>query len=138
MINLDFTLLIQLVNFLVTLLVLNALLIRPIREIIKQRADKMSGLVGDTEGFLDAANQKLSNYETALSEARRNASAVRDAQKEQGLAREQELVTAASEEAQAILQASRKQVAKDVQEAMETLKGQVGALAEKATAKVLG
>jgi F-type H+-transporting ATPase subunit b len=98
----------------------------------------MSGLVGDTEGFLDAANQKLSNYETALSEARRNASAVRDAQKEQGLAREQELVTAASEEAQAILQASRKQVAKDVQEAMETLKGQVGALAEKATAKVLG
>lgn len=138
MINLDFTLLIQLVNFIVTLLVLNALLIRPIREIIKQRADKMSGLVGDTEGFLENANQKLSNYEAALSEARRGASAVREAKKEEGLTKEQELVTAASNEAQAILQASREQVAKDVKAAMDTLKGQVGALAEKATAKVLG
>lgn len=138
MIDFDVTILIQLVNFLVTLVVLNVLLVRPIRGIIQQRADKVSGLVSDTESFLSGAEGKLSNYETALSEARAAANVAREAQKAEGFAREQELVADATKEAQAILQASREQLAKDVSSAMDTLKGQVNVFSDKAAAKLLG
>ncbi|UZP69087.1 ATP synthase F0 subunit B [Desulfovibrio mangrovi] len=138
MINLDITLVIQLVNFLVVLFVLNALLIRPIREIIKQRQDKMSGLLGDAEQFVGSAEAKLKNYEAALTEARKNATAEREKVKEAALVQEAGILAKANQEAQAVISASREKVTADVAKAMETLKGQVGALAGKATAKVLG
>ena len=138
MIDLNITLLIQLVNFLIVLVGLNALLIRPIREIIKQRQDKMSGLLGDSEQFTSAADEKLTNYETALADARAAAVAERDAIKEEGLTAEAEIVSNATKAAQDKMSASREQIRADVEQAMEVLKGQVGALADKATAKVLG
>ncbi len=138
MIDLNFTLLIQLVNFLVTLVVLNALLIRPIRGIIKLRADKMSGLMDEAETFLAEADQKLQNYETALANARSEAAGIRDAKKAEGLVEEQSLITTASGNAHTILQTSRKQIATEMDQAMVTLKSQVDTLAEKAAGKVLG
>ncbi len=138
MINLDITLLIQLVNFLIVLVGLNALLIRPIREIIRQRQDKMSGLLGETEQFIGSAEAKLANYEVALADARKNATAERESVKEAALAHEADILAKANREAQGVISASRDKVAADVAMAMEALKGQVGALAGKATAKVLG
>lgn len=138
MIDINFTVLIQLVNFLIVLVGLNALLIRPIREIIKQRQDKMSGLLGDSEQFASAADEKLTNYETTLAEARAAAIAERDTIKEAGLAAEAEILSKATKEAQDSIAASREQIRADVQKAMDVLTGQVGALADKATAKVLG
>ncbi len=41
MINIDQSLIFQIVNFLLLMLILNTLLYRPIRNILKQRADKV-------------------------------------------------------------------------------------------------
>ena len=46
MVDLNITLWIQLANFLVTLVVLNYLLISPIRKIIRKRKDNVEGLLG--------------------------------------------------------------------------------------------
>lgn len=138
MIDLNITMLFQLVNFLVTLVVLNALLIRPIREIIKKRSDKMADLLGESEQFFCQAGDKLKNYEAVLAITRAEAAAERDKAKAAGIAREQEIVTAAAQEAQDYLTASRASVTDQVTKAMDDLKGQVGALAASATAKVLG
>lgn len=138
MIDLDITLLIQLVNFLIVLVGLNALLIRPIREIIKQRQDKVLGLLGDAEQFVEASDSKIKNYENALIDARKAAVAEREKVKEAALAQETGIVAKATADAQASIAASREKVATDVASAMDKLKGQVGALAEQTIAKVLG
>ena len=138
MIDLDITLLIQLVNFLIVLVGLNALLIRPIREIIKQRQDKMLGLLGDAEQFVEASDSKIKNYENALAEARKTAMAEREKVKEAALAQEADIVAKATADAHASLAASREKVATDVASAMDSLRGQVGTLAEQTMAKVLG
>jgi len=138
MIDLDITLLIQLVNFLIVLVGLNALLIRPIRDIIKQRQNKMLGLLGDAEQFVEASDSKIKNYENALADARKTAVAEREKVKEAALAQEAEIVAKATAEAHATIAASREKVATDVVKAMDNLKGQVGVLAEQAMAKVLG
>ncbi|MBG0777588.1 MAG: ATP synthase F0 subunit B [Desulfovibrionaceae bacterium] len=138
MIDVDITLLIQLVNFLITLVVLNFLLVRPVREILRKRADRMAAMATDAEQFAASAEQKVKNYETALLEARQSAAAARDAMKAEGQAEEKRLLGEAGSDAAATLQKARDEVAGQVKAAMDELKGQVEALAAKAAAKVLG
>lgn len=138
MIDLNITMLFQLVNFLVTLIVLNIILIRPVREMIKQRSDKMAGLLGESEEFSSQAEAKLKNYEAVLAKTRAEATAERELAKAAGITREQEIVAAATQEAHDYLLKSRAVVTTQVAKAMDDLKSQVGALAATATAKVLG
>ena len=66
MINFDISFVIQLVNFIITLLVLNLLLIKPVRGIIKKRNDLMAGRVDEINKFTDSATAKMSDYEAQL------------------------------------------------------------------------
>lgn len=138
MIDLDATLFIQLANFLITLVVLNFLLIKPVREQIASRKALTTGYADSIEKFSAAASEKLSGYEAALADARANAAQAREAITAQGAAREQELLQTAHADAGAYLQSSREQTAKDAQAAMKTLLSQVNDLAAKAMSKILG
>lgn len=138
MIDLDSTFFIQFVNFVVTLVVLNFLLIRPIRDIIKKRNDAMSAMVDEAENFTASADEKLKNYQKQLDEARAAGTEKRNGLKDEGSAQEKTILSAAGEEASATLKAERATVAGEVSSAMDGLKGQVDALAGKVADKVLG
>mgnify|MGYP001548089512 CR=1 FL=1 len=138
MINIDVTFFFQLVNFLIILILLNWVLIKPIREIIKKRQDHMDGMLVEAESFASDAEEKLKNYEAALAEARAAGTEERMKMKDKGVAEEQAIVGAATAEAQEVLQSARKDVTDQVKAAMDTLKGQVDAFADKAVGKVLG
>ena len=69
MTDLDWTFFAQLVNFLIILTVLNLILYRPIRGIIKKRAEVMSEKLSSIEDFAAKAEAKLESYKTALSGA---------------------------------------------------------------------
>lgn len=138
MIDLDPTLFIQLANFLITIVVLNFLLIKPVRDQISARKDLTAGYAADIENFTAEASQKLSTYEATLAEARAHAAVSRDAIKAEGLSKEQELLQAAHSEAQSFLLSSREQTAKDAKAAMSSLLSQVNDFAAKAMKKILG
>ena len=138
MIDIDVTFFFQLVNFLIVLVGLNFLLVKPIREIIKKRKAHMDGVLNETETFAGQAEDKLKNYEAALAEARAAGTEERMRMKEEGVTEEQAIVGAASADAQEVLQAARKDVADQVKTAMDSLKGQVDTYAEQAVGKVLG
>lgn len=138
MIDFNSTFFIQFVNFLITLVVLNFLLIRPIREIIKKRNDHMEGMVEATEQFTGGAEEKLVNYKKALDEARVAGTERRNSLKEEGTAEEKGILAAANDEAASTLKAERQKVEAEVKAAMDSLKGQVEGLAGKVTEKVLG
>lgn len=138
MIDLDPTLLVQLINFLITIVVLNFLLIKPVREHLAARNALTQGLAKDVASFTADADGKIKGYESALSEARSQASLTRDAVKAQGAAQEQELLNAAHAEAQRYLQSSREETARQAKAATDTLLSQVNAFAETAMKKILG
>ena len=138
MISLDSTLFIQMANFLITLVVLNFLLIKPVRQQIAARSALTSGSLSDIEKFNAEAAAKVSAYETSLADARAKASLARDGLKAEGQAQEQSMLQSAHAEAQAYLQASKKQVAADAKAAMNTLLSQVNVYAAKAVDKILG
>ena len=138
MIDIDVTFFFQLVNFLITLVVLNFLLVKPIRGIIQKRKEHMDAVLVESENFATQAEDKLKNYEAALSEARTAGTEERMKMKDEGVAEEQAIVGAATAEAQEVLQNARKDVADQVKAAMDSLKGQVDTFADKAVGKVLG
>lgn len=137
MIELDQTLFIQLGTFLIALVVLNFLLIKPIREQIAARSAFIQGYMADIERFSTEASAKISSYESELSQAREDAGRTREALKAEGAAKEQQLLQAAHSEAQAFIKASKEQVAKDSEAAMKTLLSQVNDYAAKAMSKIL-
>ena len=138
MIDVDGTSIIQGVNFLVTLVVLNFLLIRPIREVIKKRNEVMANQADEVAKFTEAASTKVEDYKAALSEARKEATGIRGGFQEEGVAKEQEIKSAASAEASETLKAAQAEVEAEASTAREQLSGQVAAFATKATGKILG
>lgn len=138
MFDINITLVIQLANFIVTLVVLNFLLIRPIRDIVKKRRDHASGMLSDAESFTTGAAEKLENYEASLGKAREEASVVRENLKNEGAARESELLGRAQREAQEFLASSRESTRQAVADTMAAMEKQVPELAKMAATRLLG
>lgn len=138
MINIDETFFIQLMNFLITLVALNLLLIRPIREIIKKRGDLMADQADKIDGFNSSAERKVKDYEAALVDARKQGVEIRNAKKDEAAVEEHAIMGAAGEEAAATMKAAQVEIAKEVDSAMGSLKNEVGTFATQATNKILG
>lgn len=138
MIDIDHTIVIQLVNFLIAIVVLNYLLIKPVREQITARKTLTTSYAADIELFVAEADKKISTYESALAEARAHASINRDAIKADGLSKQRDLLEQAQNDAQVFLLSSREQAAKDATAAMRSLVSQVNSFADKAIKKILG
>jgi F-type H+-transporting ATPase subunit b len=137
MLDLDSTIFIQFINFCVTFLVLNWLLISPVRGIIKKRNEKMASLLEGAEGFTARAEEKLKSYGAALDEARRLGSEERSAIKESGVTEEHQLISAANAGAAKELAQVKQDLDKQADAARQELKGKVQAMAQQVTAKVL-
>ena len=86
MLDLNITLVFQLVNFFIALYVLNLLLIRPIREIIRKRKAVMDDMSGESESYEYQAEQRLSDYDNQLTRARQDAGQNREKAREAGAA----------------------------------------------------
>ncbi|QGY39824.1 hypothetical protein GM415_06710 [Pseudodesulfovibrio cashew] len=134
----DKTIFIQAANFIVTVFVLNVLLIKPIREIIKKRKGLMADQMEKIEGFNKNATEKMADYEAQLASARAEANEVRSSAKEEATAEEQKLMAEAGKEASGTIQAARAEIEKEVQAAMGQLTKDIDKFAEAATGKILG
>ncbi len=138
MIDLDLTIVFQLVNFLITIVVLNFLLIKPVRDQINARQALMSSHATEIEKFTSQASSKLSQYEASLKEARAIAAQAREEIKSEGYSTEQEIASKSHAETQAFLQAAREQIQAEASTAKQVLLSQVDSFATKAVNKILG
>jgi F-type H+-transporting ATPase subunit b len=134
----DKTIFIQGLNFIVMIFLLNVVLIRPIREIIKKRKGLMSDQLEKIEGFNSSAEKKVVDYEAQLAQARKEAGEIRNAAKDEGVAEEQAMLAEAGKEASSLIKANRAEIQSEVKTAMEQLTKEVYDYAEKATGKILG
>jgi F-type H+-transporting ATPase subunit b len=136
-VSLDITFLIQMVNFLVAIFVLNLVLVRPIRKILKERRDHVQSFIAESEKFNNTADTRLTNYAEELEAAKSKAAEQKERIRQQGVDSEQNILGSAQNEAQGILQKSRKDIEREVQEARQVLRGQIGSLSGKVVARLL-
>lgn len=137
MIDLNATFFVQLVNFLLILILLNVILIGPIRRMLKKRAAFVAAQMGEIDQFTGSADTKLKDYEKALDTARQQATAGRLGMKAEGQEKEKALLDAASAEAASRIQAARADIAAQTATAKKALDAGIAGLASKAVAKVL-
>ena len=138
MIELNITFFIQLVNFFIVLLLLNLILYKPIRGMLRRRAEIMHQKVEDIESFNTSAEEKLRSYEQELEQARLKAQEIRQVKKGEGFEEEKQIVQSASQEAMGILQSAREKAKSEKESALAALKKQVDKFAGLAAEKILG
>jgi F-type H+-transporting ATPase subunit b len=137
-INLNFTLLIQLVNFLILLLLLNALLYKPIMAKIREREaaikkDREKALELETE----VANQE-GKHRDALIQARKSAADEKASLLAASKVKESEILEKARLEAARIVEEMRKSIQAESDQARKKLKEDMTPLAQSVTEKILG
>ncbi len=129
---------VQLANFLIILVVLNAVLIAPVRRMLKLRAETVAAQTAEIDGFTSSADGKIKNYQAALEQARREAVAQRTALRGEGLDQEKVILEDAGKVAGDSLKAARAKVADESKSAFETMLAGVSGMADKAAMKILG
>ncbi|WP_446425326.1 F0F1 ATP synthase subunit B family protein [Mailhella sp.] len=138
MINIDITLLIQLVNFLVALAIINYLIIRPVRAVVARRRAQNDELRGSADAIMDEADLKMEGYTARIAQARADVAAVRESIKASAEKDAQARVHAAGEEARAIHRAAADRVQAESAEAQRELDGRVGDYVQAALKSMLG
>lgn len=138
MLDLDITLVIQLVNFFIALFFLNILLIRPIRDIIRQRNTLMDNIASEADNFHSEAVKKLENYEAQLAAARKEAGQNREEGKNEGLAELQAIVGQAQQSARQLLDDNRQALQGHADQALNELRNGIHGFSEKVGKKLIG
>jgi len=136
--NLDGWFFVQLANFIILLVVLNAVLIAPVRRMLKVRAERIAVQTSEIESFMSSAEGKVKNYEDALEQARRDAAAVRTGLRAEGQVNEKSILEAATNDATETLKLARHKVSTESKAAFDTMLAGVAGMAEKAASKILG
>ena len=138
MINIDITLLIQLVNFLVALAIINYLIIRPVRGVIARRRAQNDELRGSADTLMGEADLKMEGYTARIAQARADVAAARESVKASAEKDAHARVQAAGEEARAIHRAAADRVQAESAEAQRELDGRVGDYVQVALKSMLG
>lgn len=137
MLDLNITILFQLVNFLIAVFVLNILLVRPVRAILQERKKTMDDMQGEADAFTREAHERMSTYQAALSSARHEATQAREQARAAGLAEQQSIVADAALQAQTHLAQAQDAIRREADAALANLQKQVKSLAGKVATQVL-
>jgi F-type H+-transporting ATPase subunit b len=138
MISVDYTLFIQMANFIFLILVLNVILYKPIRNILIERKKKIQGYKEGIEGVQQQAAESEQTFQTKIGEARTRGFQEKEALKQTGQEEEKRLVDEINQQARAELEAVRAQIAKDAEAARRGLEKEVKAFSAAIAEKILG
>ncbi len=138
MIDVNYSLIIQMVNFLVFLFLMNLVLYRPIRRIVAERKKLMAEKQGVIDTLEAQAVAAVQDYDLKLRESRREGFEKIQELKAAGDAEEKELLQQISEQAAAKLQEMRAQIKKDIDAARKELKSQIRSFSSELATKILG
>ena len=134
----DMSIFIQIINFLILIWLLNAILYKPIRNILIQRKEKISGLeqsIGNAEAKTLEQDETFSN---GIKEARSKGLAQKESLLQQALDEEKEMIDKINLKAQTELSNVHEQITIEVTEAKESLLKEVDGFAKAIGEKILG
>ena len=138
MITIDLTMLIQIANMLLLIVVLNAVLYKPIRSILEERQKKITGLDEGIDQFKKNAVLRLDEFGQKMKEARIRAKKEYEAARNAALAESAEKLAGIRKEVDAQKTGQLAGIEKEFAAAQAELQGQVSGFANEMAGKVLG
>jgi F-type H+-transporting ATPase subunit b len=138
MINVDGSVFIQIVNFIFLIWVLNIILYKPIRNVLAQRKEKITGLEQSIETFNYDSKEKEEAFDAGIKEARAKGLKDKEALVEEASQEEKSIVEKINEKAQADLVQIRSKIAKDTESVRASLQEEIDSFADAIVKKILG
>ena len=138
MLNIDGTLIVQIVNFLVLLLILNFILFRPIRSVLARRADEINSRQKTIDDYQEQAETNEKGIEEGVIQARKEGYTEKEALRSQGLEEEKGILQEAGGGVEQKLSAAKKEIESKIEVARETLEDQVASFSDELAQKILG
>ncbi len=115
MVSLDYSLGIQIINFLLLIWILNVLLYKPILGMIEKRKQRFAESEAEVKRLQQTVEEKMAAYEEKLRQAKAAA-----------LDEKNEIIRQGSEEAKAIIDAVRGQIPGMMEEFHKRMEGEIG------------
>ncbi len=138
MINVDGSVVIQIVNFIFLIWILNLVLYKPIRKIILQRKEKVTEFGLDIEALKTDAGEKDDIFTAGISEARAKGLREKEATLLNGAEEEKKIIEDINERTRTNLSDVRKKIEKDAEGVRQSLEKEVDGFADVISQKILG
>ena len=138
MVSLDGSLFIQIANFIFLIFVLNIILYKPIRKVLIQRKEKITGLEQRIDTVGKDIKEKDDAFSQGIKEARANGLKEKGGLLQEGADEEREIIEKINKKAQADLAEIRTKIAKDVESVSESLRQELDSFANAIGQKILG
>jgi F-type H+-transporting ATPase subunit b len=138
MVDINVSLLIQFVNFIVLLIALNFILFKPIRAIMREREQGISGSFTDAKAAQERIQLLLEQYNGALAESKQKAAAAYNSLYQHGLDAQRDMISAERARASELLDKARGEISATSAAARAELKKEAERLSQEVAAKLLG
>jgi F-type H+-transporting ATPase subunit b len=138
MLKIDYTVFIQIANFLFLLLILNLILYRPIRNIIRKRRAEMESLEAGISNLEGKAAEHSHLLEESMALVRREGSEQKENIRHAGLEEEKGMMRDASARAGDKINEARKQMEDKINAARQALQREVATFSKELAEKILG
>jgi F-type H+-transporting ATPase subunit b len=138
MIDINVSLLIQLANFIVLMIILNFILFKPIRQTMQEREQGISSAFGDAKIAQERMQKLLDQYNDSLAEAKQKSTATYNTIYQQGLDAQRDLISAERSKAGEALDKARAEIVSASEAARTDLKKEAERLSQEITSKLLG
>jgi F-type H+-transporting ATPase subunit b len=134
----DWTLFVQIANFLLIVWVLNIVLFKPIRNILIQRKEKITSLEQNVETSDKEAKEKNEAFDSGIRDARAKGLSEKSVLLNEAAEEEREIVDKINQKAQADLAEVREKIAKDAEAVRTSLQKEIDTFASAIGEKILG
>ncbi len=138
MIELDWTLFVQIFNFLLLVFLLNMVLFRPLRQGLRARQGEIAAFEGEIARLAQSERDLLNQVQENLAEARRHGLSQREALRQEGAQAEASLLEKVKQEVDAEWAKVEKKIKEDMAKARKALQAQVQDFAQALAAKIIG
>jgi F-type H+-transporting ATPase subunit b len=137
-INLNWTMGLQFVNFVILMILLNYLLFRPVRRILAERRETIDSSHKQARELEGRIEEKMARYQSQLQDAKNKGHRERGTLRNQAQQEEAKILEAARGEAGDYMRSIKNQVAAEANQARQLLHAEARGLANTIAAKVLG
>ncbi|MCG8470251.1 MAG: ATPase [Desulfobacterales bacterium] len=138
MVSVDFSVLVQIVNFILLVLILNIVLYKPIRGILSRRRETIDELNQSIDLSGESVREVEETFAAGIKEARSQGVELKDALIDEASQEEKRIVGEITSRAQEDLVAVREKISQEVVAVRESLKSEVDDFAQAIGEKILG
>jgi len=138
MVDINYTLLIQLGNFIVLLIALHIILFRPMLRIMEEREQGISSALGDARSAQERMQKLMEEYDTVLAEARQKATATYNEIYQTGLDEQRDMIAAERAKASELLDKGREDIVAAADTARMDLKKEAERISQDISSTLLG